>query len=519
MVAIGDRKLSLKRQSSSPQSPREAKRQRTQKSVGASLLGKKKACTPQGINHRLRRAKEPAGKPWPVRSLNIFEPPVNLWGDDLLYDVLKSRGWRHRDDPCHGKWDEEKDISTLWIKEFEASVRGQTPKEAFGEKGAVQEGYKLKSKPLPPHALWMLGRLPYRAPGTANGRAAYRDDFVQIVVAHGANLPGENGNYRINNFPGTECAVSKTNLTKAFRDEPWYPLTYILPNEKDALLKKINALGDSRQNYWIAKPRNDFGGNGICVWKGTDQDLTRLAKESDSMPTRVVQRYLADPLLVGGYKFHMRIHMVITNLAPLQAYVQENGQCLFATKEYTLSNKTLGEKFDPPVHVTNLCLNATEKNKDNFLRKKPVIGKGQQIRMRQLVSYLTDKYPSFDKHRLYHQILNIAKEFARYIAKAPNVRRHGKLLHDRHFEIFGMDLMMDKNFKVWMCEVNNDPGLSYPDEKILERPNPDYNKELTACRETLNDLFTLLGLDSGRPQTEGSLRHWYELDFSSETRN
>merc|ERR1711982_310338 len=72
---------------------------------------------------------------------------------------------------------------------------------------------------------------------------------------------------------------------------------------------------------------------------------------------------------------------------------QENGQCLFATKPYTLSNKTLGADFDPPVHVTNLCLNATEKNKDNFLRKKPVIGKGQQIRMRQLVSYLTDTYP------------------------------------------------------------------------------------------------------------------------------
>ena len=36
----------------------------------------------------------------------------------------------------------------------------------------------------------------------------------------------------------------------------------------------------------------------------------------------------------------------------LQAFVQENGQCLFATKPYKLSEKTLGKNFDPPVHVT-----------------------------------------------------------------------------------------------------------------------------------------------------------------------
>ena len=28
-----------------------------------------------------------------------------------------------------------------------------------------------------------------------------------------------------------------------------------------------------------------------------------------------MQKYLADPLLLGGYKFHMRIHLVITNLS------------------------------------------------------------------------------------------------------------------------------------------------------------------------------------------------------------
>merc|ERR1719261_1613970 len=133
--------------------------------------------------------------------------------------------------------------------------------------------------------------------------------------------------------------------------------------------------------------------------------------------------------------------------------------------------------------------------------------------MRQLEAFLADNYPSFDKRRLWHQILSIAKEYASYLANSPSVKRHGKLVPDRHFEMFGMDLMMDKNLKVWMCEVNTDPGLAYPDEKVLGEPNPDYNKEDKACWETHHDLLALLGLDAGRehPDSPGSLRHWFDI--------
>jgi hypothetical protein len=81
-----------------------------------------------------------------------------------------------------------------------------------------------------------------------------------------------------------------------------------------------------------------------------------------------------------------------------------------------------------------------------------------------------------------------------------------------------MDLMLDKDLKVWMCEVNTDPGLGYPDEEVLGSPNPDYQKELRACEDTFHDLFTLLGLDANKEQKiPGSLRHWFQLDFSDES--
>jgi hypothetical protein len=450
--------------------------------------------------------------------LRAFDAPTERQGQceginygPMLQEVLKKRGWRYSLNPCHGTYDETTAKSTFFVKEFEASLRGKTPEEAFGKRGSVEDGYRLQAIPLPKHALWMMGRLPYRVPGTCNEATREREDFIKIVVEHGNNLQGKAGNYRIAKFPGTESVLFKTNLTEAFQDKPWYPSTYILPRDKPAFLKEIRSRGDTRNNLWIGKPRNDYGGTGIRVYKGVDPELVKAVQKSDSSPPSLIQHYIADPHLVGGYKYHMRIHLVITNLSPLEAFVQENGQCLFATKPYTVASKTMGATFDPPVHVTNMGLNSKPENKENFFRKKPLVGRGQQIRVRELMSHLADTNPSFRKHSMWQQILTIAADTAEYIARG--IRRQCKTAPDRHFELFGMDLMLDKNLKVWMCEVNTDPGLGYPDKEVLGSPNPDYDKEAQACEDTFHDMFALLGLDANAEPKQGSLRHWFQLDF------
>jgi len=471
---------------------------------------------------KVQRPQKPAGEPWPVHDLRAFDAPTeletNINESGMLRSVLKARGWRYSTKPCHGTFDKNTETNTFHVKEFEACLQGQAPQKLFGKNGVVEDGYRLQAIPLPKHALWMMTRLPYRVPGTNYDRSRDREDFINIVVAHGDKLPGNPGNYRMAKFPGTETLLFKTHLTDAFQDKPWYPATYILPKDKSRFLAEICARGNSRNNLWIGKPKNDYGGTGIQVWKGTDPELIQAIETCDNCKSTLMQHYIADPHLVGGYKYHMRIHLVITNLCPLQAYVQENGQCLFATKPYTLSNKTLGTSFDPPVHVTNMGLNAKPENKENYFRQKPVVGRGQQIRMQQLVSHLAATVPSFNKRLLWQEILLIAADTTRYIAQG--VLKQHKVARDRHFEIFGLDLMLDKDMKVWMCEVNTDPGLGYPDEQVLDSPNPDYQKELRACEETYHDLFALLGLDAGREQAQGqgSLRHWFELDFAEAKR-
>merc|ERR1719453_1087887 len=98
----------------------------------------------------------------------------------------------------------------------------------------------------------MMGRLCYRVPGTAQECHKYRDDFVNLVVHHHGSLQklcaGKSGNYRIAKFPGTETLCWKTNLTEAFSDKSWYPVTYILPRDKSSFLRDLRSRGESKNN-------------------------------------------------------------------------------------------------------------------------------------------------------------------------------------------------------------------------------------------------------------------------------
>jgi len=385
----------------------------------------------------------------------------------------------------------------------------------FGKKACVERGHRLREIPLRSRALWFMGWTNFKVPGTFGERSVERDDFAQLVVKHAAEIPGKPGDYRLAKFPGTETALYKTNLSDAFKGQPWWPQCFNLPLERNECIKELG----SRRRHWITKPKNDYGGNGIRVWRADDPKLRQFVDESQGQNKSVVQSYLSDPLLIGGYKFHMRIHLIVTSLDPPEAFVQRNGQCLFATKPYTLSQDTMGESFDAPVHVTNMTFNATDANKENFLREKPVIGKGQQFRISQLERLLAKHHPNYSKEFLWGQVGHIAAEVTRYLARAPSVRRAGEIRAQRHFEIFGMDLMLDQHLNMFMCEVNTDPGMDYPDEKILGEPNPDYYKESGAAMDTLNDALTLLGLDAGRPQTHSALHHWFKVEFPEQNLN
>lgn len=82
----------------------------------------------------------------------------------------------------------------------------------------------------------------------------------------------------------------------------------------------------------------------------------------------IVQRYIHNPLLVGGYKFDLRIYVVIMGTNPISAFVCDEGLARFCTEKYEQPTKENFKQFF--MHLTNYSINKHSedyKESDNIL--------------------------------------------------------------------------------------------------------------------------------------------------------
>ena len=49
----------------------------------------------------------------------------------------------------------------------------------------------------------------------------------------------------------------------------------------------------------------------------------------------IISEYIRDPHLLDGYKYDMRIYVVVTSLNPLKIYMYKKGLCRMCTEKYT----------------------------------------------------------------------------------------------------------------------------------------------------------------------------------------
>lgn len=83
----------------------------------------------------------------------------------------------------------------------------------------------------------------------------------------------------------------------------------------------------------------------------------------------VVQRYLCNPLLLGGFKFDLRVYVVVTGIedGKIMAYLSEEGLARFCTVKY---KKPTPENFKKVyMHLTNFSLN---KMSEDFVLEEDV---------------------------------------------------------------------------------------------------------------------------------------------------
>ena len=76
----------------------------------------------------------------------------------------------------------------------------------------------------------------------------------------------------------------------------------------------------------------------------------------------MISKYISNPLLINGYKFDLRIYVLVTSTDPLKIYIYNEGLVRFASEPYKVGQK--GSKYS---HLTNYSIN---KKNENFVQNR-----------------------------------------------------------------------------------------------------------------------------------------------------
>lgn len=106
------------------------------------------------------------------------------------------------------------------------------------------------------------------------------------------------------------------------------------------------------KDMFIMKPTGSSCGRGIRVI-GKKQQVNKRSGY-------LVSKYLSKPHLLRGYKYDMRIYIIVTSFEPLKAYMFQHGLVRLATQQYSTAKGSLKKRF---IHLTNFSIN---KKADNY---------------------------------------------------------------------------------------------------------------------------------------------------------
>lgn len=154
---------------------------------------------------------------------------------------------------------------------------------------------------------------------------------------------------KFNHFPKLNLLGTKDNLNRVMKHEKFTPLTFILPNDYSKFVSEYTS--QDVPAIWIWKPTNSSRGRRIFLIT----DIGQLVYDS----AWILQKYINNPLLINGYKWDMRIYVLVTSIWPLKIYLYNEGLIRFWTEKY--SWKSLDNKFS---HLTNTSINKYGPNID-----------------------------------------------------------------------------------------------------------------------------------------------------------
>ncbi|XP_019728577.1 tubulin polyglutamylase TTLL11 isoform X2 [Hippocampus comes] len=302
---------------------------------------------------------------------------------------------------------------------------------------------------------------------------------------------------QVNKFPGMLEMSRKINLSRAVRimqelfpaEYDFYPRSWILPDEYQQFSAQLRAVKERDATLsptFIVKPDGGSQGEGIYLIREPGE--LRPAVAGAQARQAVVQEYIRKPLLVDKLKFDIRLYVLLKSLEPLEVYIAKEGLTRFCTEPYQEpSQKNLGHVF---MHLTNYSLNV---HSGNFVHSESQ-STGSKRTLSSVLRRLAAK--GVDVKRVWSDI--IALVIKTVVAVVPQLKVYyqadippGKP-GPSCFQILGFDVLLMKNLKPVLLEVNANPSMRIEHEREVAPgvfecvPSPvDEEVKVGVIRDTL----------------------------------
>uniref|UniRef100_A0A671QAT6 Tubulin--tyrosine ligase-like protein 5 n=1 Tax=Sinocyclocheilus anshuiensis TaxID=1608454 RepID=A0A671QAT6_9TELE len=279
---------------------------------------------------------------------------------------------------------------------------------------------------------------------------------------------------KVNHFPRSYELTRKDRLykniqrmqqTHGFQNFHIVPQTFVLPAE----FQEFSSSFSKDKGAWIIKPVASSRGRGIYLV--SSPSLIPLDENI------LVSRYISNPLLIDGFKFDVRLYVLVTSYDPLLIYLYEEGLARFATVKYDHATANIKNQF---MHLTNYSVN--KKSSDYVSCDDPEVEDyGNKWSMSAMLRYLRQegKDTTLLMGQIEELIIKALLSAEIHIATACKMFVPYRC---NCFELYGFDVLIDSNLKPWLLEVNLSPSLAC-----------DAPLDLKIKASMISDMFSLVG--------------------------
>lgn len=206
-------------------------------------------------------------------------------------------------------------------------------------------------------------------------------------------------------------------------------------------------------------------------------------------------------MIYKGFKFDLRIYVLVAGCNPLRIYIYEDGLVRLAAEKYERVNKE--NKDNKFKHLTNYAVSKQHSsffigqgNNPNPSQSSQTLDSGHKLSLESFLQTLSSQgfrtdltWSSIKKLALF-TILSIQP----MLQHAFNVSYPDDPFHQACFEVLGLDVLLDDCLKPHLLEVNHSPSLgvdSSVDGRVKENLVRDTLNLLGLCPQTRSSLHNL----------------------------